>query len=284
MKKQLQAVIAAILVVGSLSLHAQTGTAAPAKKTTKTKQAKSETATKTEESQDAKAIRELQEKMAAQQAQIDALMQQNAAKDAALSSAQNAAASAQSQAAAASAQAQSASSSAQASTDAVTAVKSDVTDLKNANAGLATTINDAKKDLNDKIDSPSAIHYKGVTISPGRLLRGRRPCSARSDRGRHQHATSTTSAGHPARSNAPIQRAGRQSRIALKAEGKLDNVTMSGYFEIDLAELRNDFQQQPEQQLHAAPAADLGTADITSGFAITGGQMWSLAAEDHEGH
>ena len=205
MKKQLQAVIAAILVVGALSLHAQTGTAAPAKKTAKTKQAKSETATKTEESQDAKAIRELQEKMAAQQAQIDALMQQNAAKDAALSAAQNAAASAQSQAASASAQAQSASSSAQASTDAVTAVKSDVTDLKNANAGLATTINDAKKDLNGKIESPDAIHYKGVNISPnGSFIEAATVYRNAAIGERHQHQLQKCSAGALAvRRNSP---------------------------------------------------------------------------------
>jgi hypothetical protein len=234
MKKQLQAVIAAILVVGSLSLHAQTGTTSPAKKTTKTKQAKSETATKTEESQDAKAIRELQEKTAAQQAQIDALMQQNAAKDAALSSAQNAAASAQSQAAAASAQAQSASSSAQASTDAVTAVKSDVTDLKNANAGLATTINDAKKDLNDKIDSPSAIHYKGVTITPVAFFAAEgvwRQHSVNSDINTPFNSIPVPGAveGHISELNF----SGRQSRLGGLFEGNAGSFKLSGYFEAD---------------------------------------------------
>ena len=38
----------------------------------------------------------------------------------------------------------------------------------------------------------------------------------------------------PVRRNSPSSRgSGRQSRIALKAEGKLDNVTMTAYYEMD---------------------------------------------------
>jgi hypothetical protein len=281
MKKQLQAVIAAILVVGSLSLHAQTGTTSPAKKTTKTKQAKSETATKTEESQDAKAIRELQEKTAAQQAQIDALMQQNAAKDAALSSAQNAAASAQSQAAAASAQAQSASSSAQASTDAVTAVKSDVTDLKNANAGLATTINDAKKDLNDKIDSPSAIHYKGVTITPVAFFAAEgvwRQHSVNSDINTPFNSIPVPGAveGHISELNF----SGRQSRLGGLFEGNAGSFKLSGYFEADFLSSGTTSNNNQSNSYTLRQRQIWGRAETTGGFAITGGQMWSLVAED----
>ena len=281
MKKQLQAVIAAILVVGSLSLHAQTGTAAPAKKTAKTKQAKSETATKTEESQDAKAIRELQEKMAAQQAQIDALMQQNAAKDAALSSAQNAAASAQSQAAAASAQAQSASSSAQASTDAVTAVKSDVTDLKNANAGLATTINDAKKDLNDKIDSPSVLHYKGVTITPVAFFAGEgvwRQHSVNSDINTPFNSIPVPGAneGHISELNF----SGRQSRLGVLFEANDGTYKFTGYGEMDFLSSGTTSNNNQSNSYTLRQRQIWGKVETKGGFAMSGGQMWSLVAED----
>ena len=171
MKKQLTVAIAAMLVLGTLSLDAQT-TTAPATTTTKTKKAKTAAKPKkVEETEEQKAIRELQEKMAAQQTQIDELKQQNAAKDAALSAAQSTAATASSQAAAATAQAQSATAATQSQSDAVTGLKSTVTDLQNANVGLATTISDTKKDLNDKVDSPAAIHYKGVTITPVALAR-----------------------------------------------------------------------------------------------------------------
>ena len=251
------------------------------KKTTKTKQAKSETATKTEESQDAKAIRELQEKMAAQQAQIDALMQQNAAKDAALSAAQNAAASAASQAAAASAQAQSAARSAQACTDAVTAVKSDVTDLKNANAGLATTINDAKKDLNDKIDSPSVIHYKGVTITPVAFFAAEgvwRERSVNSDINTPLNSIPMPGAneGHVSELNF----SGRQSRLGGLFEGNEGTFKLSGYFEADFLSSGTTSNNNQSNSYTMRQRQIWGKAETTGGFAITGGQMWSLVAED----
>ena len=281
MKKQLQAAIAAILILGSLSLHAQSGTAAPATTTKKTKQAKAVTAVKAEEGQDAKAIRELQEKMAAQQAQIDALMQQNAAKDAALSAAQNAAASAQSQAASASAQAQSASSSVQANTDAVTAVKSDVTDLKNANAGLATTINDAKKDLNDKIDSPSAIHYKGVTITPVAFFAAEgvwRQHSVNSDINTPFNSIPVPGAveGHISELNF----SGRQSRLGGLFEGNAGSFKLSGYFEADFLSSGTTSNNNQSNSYTLRQRQIWGKAETTGGFAITGGQMWSLVAED----
>jgi hypothetical protein len=280
MKKQLQAAIAAILVLGTLSLPAQTGTAAPAKKTTKTKQAKTVTAVKDEESQDAKAIRELQEKMAAQQAQIDALTQQNAAKDAALSAAQNASASAASQATAASAQAQSASSSAQANTDAVTAMKSDVNDLKNSNAGLATTINDAKKDLNDKIDSPSTIHYKGVTITPIAFFAFEnvwRERSVNSDINTPFNTIPMPSAnqGHVSELNF----SGRQSRLGALFQGDAGSYKLSGYFEGDFLGSGTTSNGNQSNSYVLRQRQFWGQAATSGGFTVTGGQMFSLVTE-----
>jgi hypothetical protein len=280
MKKQLQAAIAAILVLGTLSLPAQTGTAAPAKKTTKTKQAKTVTAVKVEESQDANAIRELQDKMAAQQAQIDALTQQNAAKDAALSAAQNTAASATSQAAAASAQAQSASSSAQANTDAVTAMKSDVNDLKNSNAGLATTINDAKKDLNDKIDSPSTIHYKGVTITPIAFFAFEnvwRERSVNSDINTPFNTIPMPSAnqGHVSELNF----SGRQSRLGALFQGDAGSYKLSGYFEGDFLGSGTTSNGNQSNSYVLRQRQFWGQAATSGGFTVTGGQMFSLVTE-----
>jgi hypothetical protein len=283
MKKQLQAAIAAMLVLGTLSLHAQTGTAAPAKtttKSTKTKQAKAVPEKKVEESQDAKAIRELQGKMAAQQAQIDALVQQNAAKDAALSAAQNAAANAASQAAAASAQAQSASSSSQANTDAVTAVKSDVTDLKNANAGLATTINDAKKDLNDKIDSPTVLHYKGVTITPVAFFAFEnvwRERSVNSDINTPFNTIPMPSAnqGHVSELNF----SGRQSRLGALFQGDAGSYKLSGYFEGDFLGSGTTSNGNQSNSYVMRQRQFWGQAATSGGFTVTGGQMFSLVTE-----
>jgi hypothetical protein len=280
MKKQLQTAIAAMLVLGTLSLHAQTGTAAPATTTTKTKQAKTVTAVKAEENQDAKAIRELQEKMAAQQAQIDALTQQNAAKDAALSSAQTNAANAASQAATASAQAQSAADAAQAQAATVTAVKSDVSDLKTANASLATTINDTKKDLNDKIDSPSVLHYKGVTITPVAFFAFEnvwRERSVNSDINTPFNTIPMPSAnqGHVSELNF----SGRQSRLGALFQGDAGRYKLSGYFEGDFLGSGTTSNGNQSNSYVLRQRQFWAQAAMSNGFTVTGGQMWSLVTE-----
>jgi uncharacterized small protein (DUF1192 family) len=261
MKKQLQTAIAAMLVLGALSLHAQTSTAAPAATTSKATKpkAKAETA-------EQKAIRELQEKMAAQQAQIDELKQQNAAKDAALSAAQSTAAGAQSQAAnaesqaaAAQSQAQSATAAAQSQSDAVTSLKSTVTDLQGTSAGLAGTINQTKQDLNDKIDSPAAIHYKGVTITPVAFFAAEgvwRQHSVNSDINTPFNSIPLPGAneGHVSELNF----SGRQSRLGVLLRQTRRDVEADRLRRDGLPGQRHHLQQQPEQQLYAAPAPDLG--------------------------
>ena len=105
MTKQLQATLAAILVISSISVPAQTTTATPTAASSKSKKkhvaAKAPRETATE-----RQIRELREQMQNQQAEIDNLKSQSVAKDAALAAAQQSAANAQTVAAAATSQAQ----------------------------------------------------------------------------------------------------------------------------------------------------------------------------------
>ncbi len=281
MKKQIQAAMAAVLILGTLSLHAQTSSAAPATTTTKTKKAKSAKTKKVVESKDAIAIRELQEKMAAQQAQIDALSQQNAAKDAALSAAQSTAASAQSQAAEATSQAQSATAAAQSQADAVTGLKSTVTDLQNTNAGLATTISATKTELTDKIDSPMAIHYKGITITPVAFFAAEgvfRQRSVNSDVNTPLNSIPLPSAnqGHVSELNFT----GRQSRLGGLFEGNAGNYKLSGYFEADFLGTGTSSNNNQSNSYVLRQRQIWGKVETNGGFAMTGGQTWSLVTEN----
>ena len=285
MKKQLTAAIAAMLVFGTLSLHAQTATTAPA--TTK----KAKTAKAKAETPEQRAIRELQEKMAAQQAEIDDLKQQNAAKDAALSAAQSnaataqsAASTAQSQAAAAAAQAQSAAAATQSQAADVSTLKSNVTDLQGANASLAATINTTKTDLNDKIDSPAALHYKGVTITPGGFVafegvyRGR---SVNSDINTPLNSIPFPGAneGHVSELNF----SGRQSRLSALVQGNAGNFNLSAYYEMDWLGTGTSSNNNQSNSYVLRQRQIWGQAAAKSGFTITGGQMWSLVTEMRKG-
>jgi uncharacterized small protein (DUF1192 family) len=287
MKKQLTAVIAAMLVAGTVSLHAQTSTADPA--TTTAKKAKPAKAKR--ETAEQKAIRELQEKMAAQQAEIDALKQENAAKDAALSAAQSSAAtaqsqaaSAQSQAAAAQSQAQSATVAAQSQADAVTSLKSTVTDLQGTNASLAATINTTKTDLNDKIDSPAALHYKGVAITPGGFAAFEgvwRERSVNSDINTPFNSIPLPSAneGHTSELNL----SGRQSRLSALVQGNAGNFGLSAYYEMDWLGTGVTSNNNQSNSYVLRQRQIWGQAASKSGFTITGGQMWSLVTEMRKG-
>ena len=286
MKKQLTAVIAAMLMAGTVSLHAQTSKADPATTTSKAKKAKTKA-----ETPELRAIRELQEKMAAQQAEIDELKQQNAAKDAALSAAQSSAASAQSQAAtaesqaaAAQSQAQSATAAAQSQADTVNSLKSTVTDLQGANVSLATTINTTKTDLNDAINSPAALHYKGVTITPGGFAAFEgvwRERSVNSDVNTPLNSIPFPSAneGHTSELNF----SGRQSRLSALIQGNAGNFTLGAYYEMDWLGTGTTSNNNQSNSYVLRQRQIWGTVASKSGFTASGGQMWSLATEDRKG-
>jgi uncharacterized small protein (DUF1192 family) len=283
MKKQITVAMAAMLMLSSLSLHAQTNSAAPAKATAKKKPAK--------ESAEQKAIRELQEKMAAQQAEIDDLKQQNAAKDAALSAAQSTAASAQStaatatsQAAAASAEAQSAAAATQSQADAVSGLKSTVSDLQTANSNLVTTISTTKSDLNDSINSPAALHYKGITITPGGFAAFEgvwRQRSVNSDINTPLNSIPFPSAneGHVSEMNL----SGRQSRLSALVQGNAGNFTIGAYYEMDWLGTGTSSNNNQSNSYVLRQRQIWGQAAAKSGFTVTGGQMWSLVTEMRKG-
>ena len=274
-----------MLVLGALSLHAQTGASDPTATTT-TKKAKTKAAKPkvVEDTADQKAIRELQDKMAAQQAEIDELKQQNAAKDAALSAAQSTAATAQTEAATANAQAQSATAAAQSQGDAVNGLKSTVTDLQNANAGLASTISQTKQDLNDKVDSPAALHYKGVTITPGGFVAFEgvfRNRSVNSDINTPFNSIPFPGAneGHVSELNF----SGRQSRLSALVEANTGPVKLSGYYEMDWLGTGTSSNNNQSNSYVLRQRQIWGQAATKSGFSITGGQMWSLVTEMRKG-
>ena len=284
MKKQAAAAIAFTLIFGvgisaALPLHAQS-TSSSASTMKKPGKAKKETAEQPE-------IRELEEKVEADEKKIEALEQQNASKDAAVSSAQSAATSAQSQAAEASQQAQSATAAAeQAQTAAhaqaakVDAIDTTVTDLKNNATNLIDTISTTKADLNEKIDSPAALHYKGVTITPVAFFAFEnvwRQRSVNSDINTPFNTIPLPSAnqGHVSELNF----SGRQSRLGGLFVGDAGRLKLSGYFEGDFLSSGTTSNGNQSNSYTLRQRQFWGQAALASGFTITGGQMWSLVTE-----
>ena len=232
----------------------------------------------------AQEVRELREKQAAQQAEIDALTQANATKDAALASANASAQQAQQTAQAATAQAQSVSATVQQNTDAVQALKSNVSDLQTTNAGLVSTISANKQELTEKIESPLTIHYKGVTITPVAFFAGEgvfRNRSVNSDVNTPFNSIPFPSAneGHVSELNFT----GRQSRLGGLFEGRAANFRLSGYFEADFLGVGSGSNNNQSNSYVFRQRQIFGQVATNGGFTMTGGQQWSLVTEDGRG-
>jgi hypothetical protein len=274
-------ILAAVLVAGTLasaSVHAQTTDDSKAHKKPKHPvKAKAESATETQ-------LRELREQMHAQQSEIEALKSQlsgasQQAQQAA--TAQQSAAEAQSQAAAASAAASQATAAAAESSSKADALQTTVNDLKTSNVGLQETVVSTQKTIQDQLESPSTLHYKGITITPVAFfaLEGVwRERSVNSDINTPFNSIPFPSAneGHVSELNL----SGRQSRLGGLFEGNAGNYKLSGYFEADFLGTGTSSNNNQSNSYVLRQRQIWGKVETQSGLAVTGGQMWSLVTED----
>ena len=260
-----------MLVLSTVSMQAQTGT--PARTTKKVVKKKAETPLE-------RSLRELREQMQAQQAQIDELKRQLADRDARLSTTSQEAQAASASAAAAASQAQSALTAAQSNHEEMQTISSSVSDLKVANTGLAQTISDTKRDITSAIESPTTIHYKGVTITPVAFFAFETVWRARSmasDVNTPFNSTPYNGAGQAHVSE--LNFSGRQSRLGGLFEGNTGPFKLSGYFEADFLSAGATSNENQSNSYTLRQRQIWGQAATKSGFILTGGQMWSLVTE-----
>ena len=249
-----------------------------AQTTTSSKPTKKKTAAATITAADVQALRDAiasqQAALAQQQQQIQQLRDEINRKDQAVQQAQSAATDASSKADAA----QSAASQQQQS---VTEIKSDVADLKNNMTNAVVSIQDTQKKV---AEPPTAIHFKGITITPGGFLAAesvRRSRALASDI--NTPFNSLTMPGASQSSMSEFFGSGRQSRISMLAEGKLASAKISGYIEADFlsAAVTSNNNQSNSYSLRQRQA--WAQAALDNGWTFTGGQMWSLVTETRHG-
>ena len=277
MTKQLRAAIAATLVFTTMSMQAQTSGATTPAKTTSNRAARRKAPAETETQRE---LRELREQMLSQQEQINSLKTSLADRDARLATVQQSAQGAEASAAAANAKAESVSSSVSANSEAVSTLNSTVTDLKSTSVGLAQTISDTKKDINAAIESPLAIHYKGIAITPVAFFAFEtvwRSRSLASDVNTPFNSTPFNGAGMAHVSE--LNFSGRQSRVGALFEGNPGPFKLSGYVEADFLSAGATSNDNQSNSYTLRQRQIWGQAAMKSGFTVTGGQMWSLVTE-----
>ncbi len=225
---------------------------------------------------------EMQAQQAAQKTQIDALQQQLTVSQAALAQTQQQAQVAIQQAGDALATQQAATAQ---NTQAVGTLQSAVTDLTTNTQSIASTMQADQAATKKAINNPDVLHYKGVGVS----LTNSFIEFATADRTRATGSDIPTPfasipfLGADAAHLSEFYATGRQSRLAIGAEGKLNNATLRAYYELDwlgTGITSNNNQSNSyvmrERQLFAQAA-------LSNGLTFTGGQQWTLATETRHG-
>jgi hypothetical protein len=280
MKQVMVLALSFVLAVGAMAAPAPQD-AAPTATPTGTKSGKKKrTATVNAVT---KRLDEMQQAIGAQQQQIQQLMQEIQSRDAAIQQLQQQNTQAQSAAAQAQQRADAVASQASQQQQDVAAVKNDVTDLKSNFTNTAVTLQETQKHINE-MESPLAIHYKGITLTPGGFLAAESVW--------RQHAlgsdinTPFNSIPMPGSSLDQISEffgSGRQSRISMLAEGKLSGAKLTGYMEADFLSAGVTSNNNQSNSYTLRQRQMWGQAALNNGWSFTGGQMWSLVTETKKG-
>jgi hypothetical protein len=261
---------------------------ADAAKVAKAKAAAAANAAKSAESSEAKfaaELEELRQALQAQQEQLQMLKEELAKRDRLIESARDAAAVANTRAVEASSKAAEAVSASAVVKSEASSLNSTVSDLKSSNESLRTTVaTTAAQEKKAEEAGPTAIHYKGITITPGGFVAAETVTRTRAESA--DINTSFTNIPFPGNSLSKLAETnftGRQSRATALFEGKIGGAKLSGYYEGDFLNAgvtSNNRQTNSypfrQRQVWAQLALD-------SGFSFTGGQMWTLATENRKG-
>ncbi|MBZ5693754.1 MAG: hypothetical protein LAN36_00185 [Acidobacteriia bacterium] len=154
-----------------------------------------------------------------------------------------------------------------------------------ANAAIEPTMGVPAAAQNGKApETPNSIAVKGITITPIGFMAAE---SAWRQRALSADVNSPFNSiplpGSPFSKVSEFNASGRQSRFGALVEGKLSNVKIGGYYELDFlsAGVTSNYNQSNSFTLRQRQF--WAQAAFNSGWTFTGGQMWSLVTETKKG-
>src|SRR6266851_1331298 len=133
-------------------------------------------------------------------------------------------------------------------------------------------------------DGPATIKYKGINITPGGFLEAATVFRSRAVSG--DINTPLTGIPFPGNSLSKVTEnnfTGRHSRVTLLVEGKLASAKIGGYYEADFLGAGTTSNNRQSNSYVLRQRQVFGQVAFDNGLSITGGQMWSLAAENRKG-
>src|SRR5580704_581297 len=219
----------------------------------------------------------------AQQQQIQQLRQDLTTRDQSIQQLQQRLDQGQTAATQAQTQAEAAASATAKQEQTVTALSSDVSDLKQNSTNTALTLQETQKTISG-LESPLAIHVKGITITPGGFLAAETVWRQRALAADiNTPFNSTPFSGSSQSKLSEFFGSGRQSRISMLAEGKLKSATLRGYVEADFLSAGVTSNNNESNSYTLRQRQAWGQAALSDGWTFTGGQMWSLVTETKVG-
>src|SRR6266704_3392023 len=249
--------------------------------------AKPKTATKADKSDAAIAaqLEELRQTLQSQQEQLQMLKEELAKRDRQIDEAREAAAAANAHAAEATTNATEAANATAEMKAAEATLNTTVTDIKAGNEILKTTVATQQAEAKKAEETgPATIKYKGVNITPGGFLTPEtvfRQRAASADIN-----TPLTGIPYPGNALSKVTEnnfTARQSRITLLVDTKIGSAKATGYYEADFLGAGTTSNNRQSNSYVMRQRQLWGQVATDSGWIITGGQMWSLAAENRKG-
>ena len=264
----------ALAVLITTSVVAQTPSASP----------KPKTARHSSTAPVSKTLQDMKDAISAQQQQIQQLQQQIQSRDTAIQQLQQQVGQAQSTAQQAQETANAAVPKAEdLDKQYMGTLEHDVADLKTVSGNTASELQESQKRING-LESPLAIHYKGITITPGGFLAAETVWRQRAEGADiNTNLNGIPYTGSSTARMSEFYGSGRQSRVSMLAEGKLENMKMTGYVEADFLGSGTTSNNNQSNSYVMRQRQVWGQAALKNGWIFTGGQMWSLVTETRQG-
>jgi hypothetical protein len=133
-------------------------------------------------------------------------------------------------------------------------------------------------------EAPTSIHIKGITLTPGGFFAAE--TVTRSRAASADVNTPLTGIPFPGNSLSKVSEfnaSGRQSRISMLVEGKIEHAKFTGYYETDFLSAGTTSNNRQSNSYTMRQRQFWAQAALDGGWTFTGGQMWSLLTENRKG-
>ena len=251
--------------------------AQPSKSTTAAKPASSKS-----NAEIAAEMEELRQALQAQQEQLQLLKEELAKRDRQIEEARETAATANSRATEANVKATEAVATSAEVKSTTSTLNNSVASLAASNAAAVNSTAAQAKPAEDK--GPTTIRFKGVNITPGGFIE-----AATVNRQRAESADiNTPFTGIPYAGNATgklteMNFTARQSRLSLLFDSKVGDTKLTGYYEADFLGAGTTSNNRQSNSYVFRQRQLWARADLADGWAVSAGQMWSLATMHRKG-